>query len=505
MEGQLERCHDIAARLNAKVLKIFREEGKSAFYSPRPGFDEAIEYSEQELPDYFITWSTSRFSRTQSDAVVARARLDKVGVEIVYASFDAGADPDTRFLNIGLRELMDEYSSRQTSKDTLRSMVRNARDGYWNGGRCPYGYKPVKVGKHKKLEIVEAEAEVVREIFNLRFSGVGGFAIAKKLNGEGKKNRNLKWHKKSVTGILRNHAVTGSIVFGKKSRLTGKLNPRSEWTIVNSHEKIINDDVFTRAQAMMNIGITNPEGGSPNSSHIFTGLLRCGQCGGHLKIESGTGRDNKDGSKRVYYYYNCSNSQKHGDCESRRLSADLVDSSLLESINSRVFHPENMNEVFRHMTKEIKEWESDRQLRIVKLEKEIVSINQKKEKIYSILEDVAESSDPRLLLIRIEQHNENINKINDAVVLIKSEKEPEVTISPDDLQQIAGFFINIIRKSENPKKIRSFLSSVIDRIIIENETAKVCYRPDMLMHSKKCFAAEGVWLPGTGSNRQPGQ
>ncbi|SFW40865.1 recombinase family protein, partial [Nitrosovibrio sp. Nv17] len=61
-------------------------------------------------------------------------------------------------------------------------MTKNARDGYFNGGRVPFGYSAVPEGKRKRLTILEDEAQIVREIFDLYVAGMGCKLIAVQLN-----------------------------------------------------------------------------------------------------------------------------------------------------------------------------------------------------------------------------------------------------------------------------------------------------------------------------------
>lgn len=74
--------------------------------------------------------------------------------------------------------LFDEYQSRENAKHTLRAMVENARQGFWNGSWPPFGYCIVeaerrgqKVKKH--LNIDPVQAETVRQIFDLYLHGDG--------------------------------------------------------------------------------------------------------------------------------------------------------------------------------------------------------------------------------------------------------------------------------------------------------------------------------------------
>ena len=309
VESQLQRCQGLAERLNATVLRVFVEDGVSGWHGVRRQFEEALSFCEHHVPDYFITWSTSRFARNQLMSVTARSRLERIGTEIVYASFDPGSDPETRFLNIGLRELMDEYFSRQVSKDTKRSRARNADSGYWNGGRSPYGYRPEPAQdnpKRKRLVIVPREADVVRTIYHRRlYGGLGARAIGMELNQQGHLNRDVRWTKQSVTSVLRSDAVRGCVVFGKRDRPHRRLLPREQWTIVKSHEAIIDEEQWARVQGLMTQATRSQESGSPRSGFLFTGLMRCDRCGAGMQIETATG-----GNGRHYSYYNCRNAAR---------------------------------------------------------------------------------------------------------------------------------------------------------------------------------------------------
>jgi DNA invertase Pin-like site-specific DNA recombinase len=75
--------------------------------------------------------------------------------------------------------MFDEYQSKETAKHVLRGMQENARQGYFNGSRAPFGYKTVGAGQtgahgriKKKLAILESEARIVRMIFELYVNGI---------------------------------------------------------------------------------------------------------------------------------------------------------------------------------------------------------------------------------------------------------------------------------------------------------------------------------------------
>ena len=150
--SQIERCRDKAAALGAEVVKVFRDDGISGRTTQRPAFQEALDFCDRGGVDYFVCWSTSRFARNRLDAALNKRLLVKMGVKLAYASQDFG-ESDDAWLTEAITEIIDEQYSRTIAKDTRRSMAKNAQDGFLNGGRVPFGFRPAPVGRRKRLEI----------------------------------------------------------------------------------------------------------------------------------------------------------------------------------------------------------------------------------------------------------------------------------------------------------------------------------------------------------------
>jgi DNA invertase Pin-like site-specific DNA recombinase len=74
--------------------------------------------------------------------------------------------------------MMDEHRSAETSKHVTRIQRENARQGFWNGGFAPYGYRSIEAKRRgatikKKLDIDPEEEAVVRLVFDLVLKGNG--------------------------------------------------------------------------------------------------------------------------------------------------------------------------------------------------------------------------------------------------------------------------------------------------------------------------------------------
>jgi len=170
--AQIEAGQKFAKSLQADVLRVFKDEGRSAFVTAnRRNFEAAVEFAVLMQATYFITWSSTRFARNQIEAVMFKHQLDRAGVKLRYVSMDIDRATDGGWLLDGLFGLIDEHQSRQIARDTQRSRIRLAHLGYWLGGRAPFGYASGQAPddpRRRKLQILPAEAAVIRGIFESR-------------------------------------------------------------------------------------------------------------------------------------------------------------------------------------------------------------------------------------------------------------------------------------------------------------------------------------------------
>jgi site-specific DNA recombinase len=499
IQSQLEQCRRKAESLPAIIVEVFLDEGVSGRGDRRPQFQAAIEYCENRRVDYFVTWSTSRFARNKLDAALYKMRLAKCGTEMVYVSLSIDRNTDGGWVTEGVMELFDEMYSRQIAADTRRSMLKNARDGYWNGGRPPYGYKPVPATenpKRKKLALVPEEAATVQEIFRMKQTGQGAKTIAIALSSQGIANRGLDWNKKSVTAVLRNPAYTGKIVFGKRDPVLRRKTDPATWSIVQCHEPIIDDDVWNSVQQIMN-SETNCQLGSPHSTWFFTGLIHCAECSASMHIETAKGRS------RRYQYYNCSTAQEGSGCKNRRIRADKLDEWLVQTICQRIFTREHLLDVVEELNRECSTYAMKRREKRAQLSKSLQTFQQRNEKIYELFETYGKNC-PNLgdLTTRLRANNAEIKRLESELARLDNEAAPVVTVKEADIDRLSSLLMEIIATSQNPKKIRNFFGSFIEKIQIYSDSVKISYKPECLLQSEM-VPSKGIWLPRTGSNRRP--
>jgi site-specific DNA recombinase len=201
-----------------------------------------------------------------------------------------------------------------------------ARAGQVTGGRV-FGYDNHTVNTatgeraHVVRRINDAEAVVVRQIFEMSAEGFGLRRIAIALNDKGavsprsQRSRPTGWAPSSVREVLHRELYRGEIVWNKThkrdqwGRHKQAARPEAEWIHTSAPElEIVSAALWRRAHAHLDTArraydrstVSTP-GGRPISGvvskYLLTGLTKCAECGGSMLVRSGT-----HGLRRAYRY-----------------------------------------------------------------------------------------------------------------------------------------------------------------------------------------------------------
>ena len=208
---------------------------------------------------------------------------------------------------------------------TMAGRWQKAKNGGWNGGFAPYGYKLVD----GELKIAEDEADLVREIFETYIEGkVGINTVARRLNEKGykKKIRNNantdRIGSSFVKAVLDNPIYAGYLPYGrrKNEKIEGTRNEyhvvkQSEYEMFEGkHEAIISRETWEIAHKKREEnGYVREKTHSLEHSHILSGLLKCPVCGAPL-YGNVNRKKKKDGSGyyKDCWYYVCKNRRTVG-------------------------------------------------------------------------------------------------------------------------------------------------------------------------------------------------
>lgn len=162
-------------------------------------------------------------------------------------------------------------------------------------GAAPGWLKRGAAGKEGNWEVIPELAAVVVKVFELAASGLGGPAIAKIANTEGwpvptrqTKISTKHWHTKMPQIILRNRGVLGEaqhVIRGRNAlNALGSEKPIPAGPpIKDYYPRIVTDELWHLAKGSIAARKTVPLKRDTNYFNIFSGLLRCGNCGSKMQ------------------------------------------------------------------------------------------------------------------------------------------------------------------------------------------------------------------------------
>ena len=310
IEDQIRLCQERAAREGWRIHNCYTDHALSGASLMRPGIQMLMQDAAAGRFEVILAEALDRLSRDQEDIAGIYKRLRFAGVRIVTLS-----EGDVSDLHIGLKGTMNALFLKDLADKTRRGLRGRVEAGK-SGGGLTYGYDVVKKfdGNGEAIRgdrtINKAQAKIVLRIFGEYAEGRSPKAIVHQLNrdrvpcpgGAAWGASTIHGHRRRGTGILNNELYIGRMVWNRlryiKDPETGKrvsrLNPESEWIVKDVPAlRIVPQELWDRVKARQRAleataGEAAEEGNSNGTAfwdrrrpqYLFSGLLKCGQCGG---------------------------------------------------------------------------------------------------------------------------------------------------------------------------------------------------------------------------------
>ena len=171
------------------------------------------------------------YARKSTDQSYALKQLITAGVRVFIYLEDRERtfDSPTDKLLMSVTAFADELERQKAGLRVYDAMSRKARAGHVTGGRV-FGYDNLDVldasgqRSHVERRINEAEAVVIRRMFELCAAGAGLTRITKTLNAEGvpaprpQLGRPHAWATSSVRAVLRRSLYKGDVVWNRSRK-----------------------------------------------------------------------------------------------------------------------------------------------------------------------------------------------------------------------------------------------------------------------------------------------
>jgi site-specific DNA recombinase len=352
IEDQIRLCRERVEKDNGTIVEIYSDYAISgSSIRNRPGMRTLLEEAKRGKFDCVIAEALDRLSRDQEDIAAIYKRLRHSDIRLLTL-----AEGDISELHVGLKGTMNALFLRD-----LALKIRRGQRGRVEAGRIPggssYGYRiirrlrgdgSVSTGERK---IDPSQAAIIQRIFKEYADGMAPRQIAARLNREAVPSpRGGQWNASTINGnrlrrigILNNELYLGRIIYNRQRFLkdpeTGKriarLNPEHEWiTKEVSKLRIIEDDLWERVQALKCRHSSRWGNKRQSKKRLFSGLLKCGCCGGGMTISRGD-------------RYYCSARREKGTCNvDRGIGAAELEQRVLNGLSGILLGNEQLIDEF---------------------------------------------------------------------------------------------------------------------------------------------------------------
>ena len=354
IEDQVRLCRERIVREGWEEGAIFSDRGISGASMIRPGLQDLMAAAQAGRFCVLVCEALDRLSRDQADVATIYKRLTFAGVRIVTL-----ADGEINELHVGLKGTMNQLFLKDLADKTRRGLRGRVEAGMSGGGNA-YGYEVVRrlnpdgtIATGERA-IVAEEAAVIRRIFKDFAAGHSPKAIARKLNeeripgprGELWRDTAIRGHRQRGTGLINNELYIGRLIWNRlryvKDPQTGRRisrqNPPEAWVTTEVPElRIVDDALWQQVKARQGQIDADPRVKAIKATkfweqkrptHLLTGLLVCGGCGGGF---AAVGRD----------YVACSAARKLGTCAQKKsIRRAVLEEAVLAMLRDRLMQPD---------------------------------------------------------------------------------------------------------------------------------------------------------------------
>jgi DNA invertase Pin-like site-specific DNA recombinase len=357
--------------------------------------------------------SLDRLSRDKvMDALSVFTDILRAGIIIVtladnqeYSYEKSNENWSSLIMSIVIMSRANEESAIKSSRirsswDAKRKNITNKR----LTSRCPYWLKPT--AGENGFEFVPERVEVVKRIFKLSQEGVGNATIVKTLNSERVPLFSAKtdgWQNSYIQKILSNPAVYGELQMNLQR--DGAMTPVE--TVTDYYPAIMSKEEWliaaaTRAARRTRGGVSKGK----HLSNLFSGLLRCGYCGGAMNM-GGNSKKLAGGLIKESKYIACSNARRGLGCN--YVQWEYTDFERLVLQFCKEVDLAQVLGVNRNAEAEI----HNAKIRLETIKQEILGVAARNESLLDALEKAGQSEAPQLILDRMMANQAKLDSLRE--------------------------------------------------------------------------------------------
>ena len=358
IEAQLFELREYAKREGLHIAHEYIE-SKTAKAPGREVFNEMLTGIENGEASGIVAWHPDRLARNSVDGGHIIYLVDTGRITALkFPTFWFDPTPQGKF-NLSIAFCQSKYVIDNLSENVKRGIRQKLRNGIWPAC-APLGYIN---DKNKKCIIPDPKrAPLVKKTFELYATGEYSLADLRNIiNDLGLVS--AKGKKLSVSNfqyLLKNPIFYGTIRYG------GELHE-------GTHKPIITKKLFDKCQAVMQ---RKSKSKTPTlKPYLYRGLFHCGECGCFITTETQKGHN----------YLRCT--KRKNPCTQRYTREEIVQAQITKHIKSVSLPSEWIDWMIAENRKDKEKAIHSGSSRVQTLEKSIVDIDSKLERIFNMAID----------------------------------------------------------------------------------------------------------------------
>ncbi|NJK43365.1 MAG: recombinase family protein [Pleurocapsa sp. SU_196_0] len=225
-----------------------------------------------------------RVARLQENVTAIPRALQRAGAITHVVGIPGEPYSENWYMMLGILATMAERDYRTIVRNLTDGKLRKHESGGWAQGKAPFGYriKRDERGVGVGLEIIEAEARIIRDAYTLGLE-MGSVAVSLELF----KRHGVRWSTPRIQGIWETPTYRGERVVTIHGRPVSQPVPA-----------IVDADTWNRTHERWK-GRKRHRTGS-RADKLLAGFLRCAECGSSLCASKVVRREDA-----TYTYYRC--------------------------------------------------------------------------------------------------------------------------------------------------------------------------------------------------------
>ena len=431
LDAQKARMKAYADFNDYQIVGEYEDAGKSGkSIEGRASFCRMMEgiKSGKDGVAYVLVFKLSRFGRNAADVLSTLQVMQDFGVNLICVEDGIDSSKDAGKLMISVLSAVAEIERENIRVQTMEGRIQKAREGRWNGGFAPYGYRLVD----GVLQINEDEAPAIRTIFEQYVNtDTGANGLSKYLETHGfqklarQNGTSPLFSATLIRAILKNPVYCGKIAFGRRKleKIHGTRNeyhqvPQENYLLVDGlNEGIVSEELWNAAQVKL---LSQSKRYEPvnrsktEQAHLLSALVKCPVCGAGMYSNKCTKRK-KDGTPyKSFSYYSCKHRkmQRGQKCDfNKQIQEEVLDNAVVEVIIKLVSNPK-----FAAMMQE----KINSKVDTTAIEQEIAAAEKMLRQYYSVKSKITEEidtldPDDRHYIIRKSDLDERLYRMYDKI------------------------------------------------------------------------------------------